>query len=115
MIFLWFIGETHHTLHLQLGFDFRSTVHTFQNIIHLDFKKSTDYTGKILKLIVKSYSNLKYLNISTLREGFKSENDIGLSAIVNSYHRLEYLNIFNCIEYSKTSICNVIRSYPRFK
>ena len=58
---------------------------------------------------------MEYLNISTLREGFKSENDIGLSAIANSCHRLEYLNISNRREYSETSICNVIRSCPRLQ
>ncbi|POG61083.1 hypothetical protein GLOIN_2v727785 [Rhizophagus irregularis DAOM 181602=DAOM 197198] len=45
----------------------KGIVHTFQNIIHLDFEGSTDCIGKTLKLIAKSYPNLKYLNISTLR------------------------------------------------
>ena len=90
-------------------------MHTFQNIIHLDFEGSTDSIGKVLKLIAKSYPNLEYLNISVLRGRFKSENDIGLSAIANSCHRLEYLNISNHIEYSETSICNVIRSCPRLQ
>ncbi|POG79771.1 hypothetical protein GLOIN_2v1523138, partial [Rhizophagus irregularis DAOM 181602=DAOM 197198] len=44
----------------------KGIVHTFQNIIHLDFEGSTDCIGKTLKLIAKSYPNLKYLNISTL-------------------------------------------------
>src|SRR5581483_5962092 len=71
----------------------KGIVHIFPNIIHLDFKGSTDdRIGKTLKLIAKSYPNLEYLNISALH-GFKSESDIGLSAIANSCHKLEYLNI----------------------
>ena len=35
--------------------------------------------------------------------------------IAKSCHRLEYLNISNRREYSETSICNVIRSYPRLQ
>src|SRR5207248_4545029 len=68
----------------------KGIVHTFQNIIHLDFEGSIDCTGKVLKLIAESYPNLEYLNISNLGGGFRSENDIGLSAIANSCHRLEY-------------------------
>src|ERR1043165_1489897 len=45
----------------------KSIVHTFPNIIHLDFEKSMDHTGKALKLIAKSYPNLEYINISALR------------------------------------------------
>ena len=41
----------------------KGIVHTFPNIIHLDFKGSMDCTGKVLKLIAKSYPNLEYLNI----------------------------------------------------
>ncbi|PKB96281.1 RNI-like protein [Rhizophagus irregularis] len=93
----------------------KGIVHTFQNIIHLDFEGSTDCIGKTLKLIAKSYPNLEYLNISALRLRFKSENDIGLSAIANSCHRLEYLNISNRTEFSEISICNVIRSCPRLQ
>ena len=74
-----------------------------------------DCTGKILKLIAKSYPNLEYLNISALRLRFKSENDIGLSAIANSCHRLEYLNISNRTEFSEISICNIICSCPRLQ
>ena len=91
----------------------KGIVHTFQNIIHLDFEGSTDSIGKVLKLIVKSYPNLEYLNISALRRRFKSENDIGLSAITQSCHKLEYLNISNRTEFSEISICNVIHSCPR--
>ncbi len=87
----------------------------FPNVIHLDFEESIDHTGKALKLIAGSYPNLEYLNISALREGFKSENDIGLSAIANSCHRLEYLNISNRTEFSEISICNVICSCPRLQ
>ncbi|PKY63443.1 hypothetical protein RhiirA4_492384, partial [Rhizophagus irregularis] len=93
----------------------KGIVHTFQNIIHLDFEGSTDSIGKVLKLIAKSYPNLEYLNISVLRGRFKSENDIGLSAIANSCHRLEYLNISNRTEFSEISICNIIRSCPRLQ
>ncbi len=89
-------------------------IYTFSNIIHLGFEKSIDSTSKDLKLIAKSYPNLKYLNISALHEGFKLKNNIGLFAIINSCQRLEYLNISNRIEYSKISIYNVIHSYPRF-
>ena len=92
----------------------KGIVHTFPNIIHLDLEGSTDdRIGKTLKLIAKSYPNLEYLNISALREGFKSENDIGLNAVAQSCYKLEYLNISNHTEYSETSICNVIRSRPR--
>ncbi|GBB92483.1 hypothetical protein RclHR1_02010020 [Rhizophagus clarus] len=70
--------------------------------------------GKVLKLIAESYPNLKYLNISTLCNGF-AENDKGLCAIVNSCHKIEYLNISKRTEFSETSICNVIRSCPRFQ
>ena len=45
----------------------KGIVHTFPNIIHLDFEKSVDPTGEALKLMAKSYPNLKYLNISILR------------------------------------------------
>ncbi|CAI2183535.1 959_t:CDS:2, partial [Funneliformis geosporum] len=93
----------------------KGIVHTFPNIIHLDFEKSIDPTGKVLKLIAKLYPNLEYLNISALRGGFKSENDIGLSAIANSCYNLEYLNISNRTEFSEQSICNVIRSNPRLQ
>ena len=71
--------------------------------------------GKVLKLIAKSYPNLEYLNISALREEFKSENDIGLSAIAQLYHKLEYLNISNRTEFSEISICNVICSCLRLQ
>ena len=74
-----------------------------------------DCTGKVLKLIAKSYPNLEYLNISALREEFKSENDIGLSAIAQSCHKLEYLNISNRTEFSEISICNVICSCLRLQ
>ncbi|RIA85302.1 hypothetical protein C1645_830982 [Glomus cerebriforme] len=93
----------------------KGIVHTFPNIIHLDFEESTDCTGKVLKLITKSYPNLEYLNISVLRRGFKSENDIGLSAITQSCHKLEYLNISNRTEFSEISICNIIHSCPRLQ
>ena len=48
----------------------KGIVHTFSNIIHLDFEKSIDPTGEALKLMAKSYSNLKYLNISALYNRF---------------------------------------------
>ncbi|GET59071.1 hypothetical protein GLOIN_2v1774035 [Rhizophagus irregularis DAOM 181602=DAOM 197198] len=86
----------------------KGIVHTFPNIIHLDFEGSTDdRIGKTLKLIAKSYPNLEYLNISALH-GFKSESDIGLSAIANSCHKLEYLNISGHTGFSEIIICNVI-------
>ena len=90
-------------------------MHTFQNIIHLDFEESTDCTGKILKLIAKSYSNLEYLNISTLPESIESENDIDLSAIAQSCHKLEYLNISCHTEIIEISICDIIYSCPRLQ
>src|SRR5256884_3141878 len=92
----------------------KGIVRTFPNIIHLDFEGSMDCTGKVLKLIAESYPNLEYLNISALRKEFKSENDIGLSAIAQLYYKLEYLNISNRTEFSEISICNVIYSCPRF-
>ncbi|PKK58181.1 hypothetical protein RhiirC2_796721 [Rhizophagus irregularis] len=92
-----------------------SIVHTFQNIIHLDFKGSTDCTGKVLKLIAESYPNLEYLNISNLRGEFWLKNDIGLTAIANSCYKLECLNISKYTEFSEISICNIIRSCPRLQ
>src|SRR3954468_18308620 len=93
----------------------KGIVHTFLNIIYLDFKESMDCTGKVLKLIAKSYPNLEYLNISALCEEFKSENNIGLFAITQSCHKLEYLNISNRTEFSEISICNIIRSCLRLQ
>src|SRR6266540_1843777 len=93
----------------------KGIVHTFQNIIHLDFEGSTDCTGKVLKLIAESYPNLKYLNIFNLGGGFRSENDIGLTAITNSCYKLECLNISKHTEFSEISICNVICSCPRLQ
>ena len=93
----------------------KGIVHTFPNIIHLDFEKSIDPTGEALKLMAKSYPNLKYLNISALYNRFRPKNDIDLTAIVNSCHKLEYLNISKRTEFSEISICNVIRSCPRLQ
>src|SRR5581483_3866022 len=93
----------------------KGIVHTFPNIIHLNFEGSTDnHFGKTLKLIAKSYPNLEYLNISTLHE-FNSESNIGLSAIANSCHKLEYLNISGHTGFSEIIICNVICSCPRLQ
>ncbi|RGB30774.1 hypothetical protein C1646_764921 [Rhizophagus diaphanus] len=93
----------------------KGIVHTFKNIIHLDFKESMKSVsiGKVLKLIAESYPNLKYLNISASHWGFK--NDKGLCAIAQSCHKLEYLNISNRIEFSEISICNVICSCPKLQ
>ena len=88
----------------------KGIVYTFPNIIHLDFEKSIDPTGKALKLMTKSYPNLKYLNISALYNRFRPKNDIDLTAIANSCYKLEYLNISNHTEFSEISICNVICS-----
>ncbi|GES79550.1 hypothetical protein GLOIN_2v1773514 [Rhizophagus clarus] len=66
--------------------------------------------GKVLKLIVESYPNLAYLNISTLCSSF-AEIDIGLTAIANSCHKLKCLNIFKHTDFSETSICN----YPNLE
>ncbi len=93
----------------------KGIVHTFPNIIHLDFEGSTECTGKVLKLIAESYPNLEYLNISNLGGGFRSENDIGLTAIANSCHKLECLNISKHTEFSEISICNIIRSCPKLQ
>src|SRR5438067_11527180 len=38
----------------------KGIVHTFPNIIHLDFEGSMNCTCKVLKLIAKSYPNLEY-------------------------------------------------------
>jgi hypothetical protein len=54
----------------------KGIVHTFPNIIHLDFEMSIYHTGKALKLIAESYPNLEYLNISVLRRRFKPGNDL---------------------------------------
>src|SRR5581483_10380129 len=55
----------------------KGIVHTFPNIIHLDLEGSTDQIGRVLKLIAESYTNLEYLNITSLRR-FRSKNDMGL-------------------------------------
>src|SRR6266542_3290007 len=91
----------------------KGIVHTFPNIIHLDFEGSMDCTGKVLKLIAKSYPNLEYLKISNLRGEFRPKNDIGLTAITNSCHKLECLNISKYTEFSEISICNIIHSCSR--
>ena len=93
----------------------KGIVHTFPNIIHLDFEKSIDPTGEALKLMAKSYPNLEYLNISNLGGGFRSENDIGLTAIANSCHKLKSLNISKHTEFSEILICNIIRSCPKLR
>ncbi|CAG8688403.1 18750_t:CDS:2, partial [Acaulospora morrowiae] len=69
-----------------------------------DFEKSIDPTGEALKLMAKSYPNLKYLNISALYNRFRPKNDIDLTAIANSCNKLEYLNISNRTEFSEISI-----------
>jgi hypothetical protein len=83
----------------------------------LDFGGSMESKSveKVLKLIAESYPNLEYFDISTLHGGFKIEKNIGLSAIANSCHKLECLYIFGRTEFSEVSICNVIRSCPRFR
>ncbi|RIA79207.1 hypothetical protein C1645_841263 [Glomus cerebriforme] len=94
----------------------KGIMHTFQNIIHLDFGGSMkpESIGNVLKLIAESYPNLKYLNISALcSSGFG--NDKGLCAIANSCYKIECLNISRRTEFSETSICNVIRSCPRLQ
>ena len=55
----------------------KGIVHTFPNIIHLDFGGSMKpkFIGNVLKLIVESYPNLKYLNIFNLCEEFWLKND----------------------------------------
>ncbi|GES83167.1 hypothetical protein GLOIN_2v1790945 [Rhizophagus clarus] len=47
--------------------------------------------------------------------GLRGKNDIGLTAIAELCHKLEYLNISNHTEFSKQSICNIIRSSPRLQ
>src|ERR1051325_479589 len=93
----------------------KGIVQMFPNVIHLDFEGSMDCTGKILKLIAKSYPNLEYLNISAICGSFNSENDKGLCAIANSCYKIECLNISRRTEFSETSICSVIRSCPRLQ
>ncbi|CAI2191200.1 2961_t:CDS:1, partial [Funneliformis geosporum] len=73
-----------------------------------------ELVGKVLKLIAESYPNLEYLNISILDNLFQWKIDKGLTAIADSYHKLECLNISNHTEFSEISICNVIRSCPKF-
>ncbi len=38
-------------------------VHSYPNIIHLDFKNSIGFSNRVLELIAGSYLNLKYLNL----------------------------------------------------
>ncbi|CAI2191092.1 17224_t:CDS:1, partial [Funneliformis geosporum] len=89
------------------------------------FEKSIDSTGKALKLIVKSYSNLEYLNTSTrcfncIRHKrhiyqIREKNNIGLYAIANLCHKLEYLDISHCEKFTETSICSIIHSCSRLQ
>ncbi len=79
----------------------------FLNIIHLDFASNIRFTDKILIQIIKSHSNLKYLNLR------KEDNnrliiDKGLYVIANLYYKLEYLNISDHKEISEIVIWNVI-------
>ncbi|UZO15870.1 uncharacterized protein OCT59_007280 [Rhizophagus irregularis] len=98
-----------------------SIVYSCPNITHLSFINSIAFSNRALELIASSYPNLKYLNLCIDRPGgFRSfctreVDGSGLWRIVKSCHRLEYLNISNRREYSETSICNVIRSYPRLQ
>ncbi len=87
----------------------------------MSFINSIAFSNRALELIAGSYSNLKYLNLCIDRpggfRGFRTRevDGSGLWRIAKSCHRLEYLNISNRIEYSETSICNVIRSCPRLQ
>ncbi len=99
----------------------KSIAYIFPNIIYLNFKKVEYLINKALKLIVESYSNLKYLNISLLCYKrladyiiiVQENDDKGLNTITNLCHKLEYLNIFNYIEYFEISIYNIIYSCLR--
>ncbi|CAI2189889.1 5881_t:CDS:2 [Funneliformis geosporum] len=87
--------------------------------------------GKVLKLIAKIYPDLKYLNISArcfscrqVRNGIshfrhicqvRGNSDIDISAITTSCHKLEYLDISHRMEFTETSICNIIHSCPRLQ
>ncbi|GES86264.1 hypothetical protein GLOIN_2v1587390 [Rhizophagus clarus] len=89
-------------------------MHTFQNIIHLNFRGSMkpESIGNVLKLIAESYPNLKYLNISALCSRFG--NDKGLYAIANSCYKIECLNISRRTEFSETHLNCWFVSYIKY-
>ncbi|RIA91038.1 hypothetical protein C1645_822613 [Glomus cerebriforme] len=109
-------SQNFHLMHLlkESLFSLFLEIWVFGNQKHFRESMKSESIGKILKLIAKSYPNLNYLNISALCNSF-AENDEGLCIIVNSYHKLECLNISKHTEFSKISICNIIRSCPRLQ
>lgn len=118
-----------HTTHLKISYyhslskKIKGIVYMFPNIIHLDFKKVEHFTSKALKLIMKSYPTLKYLNISILYGKKLADyisivweySDKNLCIIANLCHKLEYLNSSNYTEFSEISIYNVIHSCPKLQ
>ncbi|GBB91684.1 hypothetical protein RclHR1_19040007 [Rhizophagus clarus] len=83
-------------------------------LTHLKITRYPSLSNKKIKANSKVVPKFGVLNISTLH-GFKSESDIGLSAIANSCHKLEYLNILGHTGFSEIIICNVICSCPRLQ
>ncbi|RGB37470.1 hypothetical protein C1646_756900 [Rhizophagus diaphanus] len=82
--------------HLLSNKKIKDIVHTFQNIIYLDFEESMKSVsivsiGKVLKLIAESYPNLNYCGIT----------DKTIEEIVRSCHILKYLNLRGCYKISK--------------
>ena len=110
--------------HSLLNKKIKDIVYTFSNIIYLDFEKNIGFTNKAIKLIVESYPDLRYFNISALCNDhltnhiFRSfyvqlKNDISIFVFIQSCHKLKYLNIFYHIEFTEISICNIIYFYLR--
>ena len=97
---------------------FNCIARLFPNIVHLDLNFSTGFSDITLNRIAESYSNLKYLNLQkdmyvSCNMGIITGKD--LYAIARSCHKLEYLNISHRTDICEQSICNVIRSCPRFQ
>ncbi|CAI2194714.1 19884_t:CDS:2, partial [Funneliformis geosporum] len=101
----------------------KGIIHTFLNIIHLDFEKSIDPTG--LSAIANSCYKLEYLNISNHTEFSEilicnvirfcprlqqldltscRITDLTIEEIAKSCHNLKYLNLMRCYKISKGAV-----------
>ncbi|GES96451.1 hypothetical protein GLOIN_2v1774035 [Rhizophagus clarus] len=86
-------------------------------LTHLKITRYPSLSNKKIKANSKVVPKFGVLNISILH-GFKSESDIGLSAIANSCHKLEYLNILGHTSYCEITditIKEIARSCPNLK
>ncbi|GES85319.1 hypothetical protein GLOIN_2v1848414 [Rhizophagus clarus] len=70
----------------------------------------TLWDDALIVAIIRASPNLRHLDIS--------HNDIGdevTEALAHTCHKLEYLDLDCCKFVSESSICNVIRSYPKLQ